>query len=202
MEGWKNDDLYTALPKITKAFQDLVSTTFMTVGENTSLRVFADEAQESKEKFNELTEKAKEWNESLLLTGKAEDTNIVSPLEKAIELTNKLIELQTQLQQLQNVGTVVTKASGGKIYGTDTVPAMLTPGEFVVNKYASQKFLKELVAMNNVRGYASGGEVINNSNSFGNINVNLHSSGNEQLDARRIAVSIQREIRRGTVTRF
>ena len=53
------------------------------------------------------------------------------------------------------------KASGGMIYasegklinfqprGTDTVPAMLTPGEFVVNKTSTQKNLPLLKAINN-----------------------------------------------------
>jgi hypothetical protein len=50
------------------------------------------------------------------------------------------------------------KAAGGAI--TDTVPAMLTPGEFVINKNAASSIgLSNLNMMNNVRGYASGGPV-------------------------------------------
>jgi TP901 family phage tail tape measure protein len=45
--------------------------------------------------------------------------------------------------------------------GTDTVPAMLTPGEFVINRAATQKHLPLLKAINNnqVPGYARGGKV-------------------------------------------
>ena len=62
-----------------------------------------------------------------------------------------------------------TKAAGGIIYasqgaavdfspkGTDTVPAMLTPGEFVVNRSATQKHRPILEAINN--GYSKGGSV-------------------------------------------
>lgn len=60
-------------------------------------------------------------------------------------------------------------ASGGVVYasqgaainfaprGTDTVPAMLTPGEFVVNRTATQQHRPMLEAINN--GYAKGGKV-------------------------------------------
>ena len=44
--------------------------------------------------------------------------------------------------------------------GTDTVPAMLTPGEFVVNRAATQKNLPLLKDINNgAKGYANGGVV-------------------------------------------
>lgn len=52
------------------------------------------------------------------------------------------------------------KADGGSIFepkGTDTVPAMLTPGEFVVNKGATQKNKGLLEAINN--GKAKGGPI-------------------------------------------
>ena len=56
----------------------------------------------------------------------------------------------------------VKKASGGGISGSDTVPAMLTPGEFVINKKASQSIgYGNLNRMNKqgVVGYANGGPV-------------------------------------------
>jgi TP901 family phage tail tape measure protein len=57
---------------------------------------------------------------------------------------------------------VVKRASGGGISGSDTVPAMLTPGEFVVSKSAAQSIgYTNLNRMNKhgVTGYASGGVV-------------------------------------------
>jgi hypothetical protein len=74
-----------------------------------------------------------------------------------------------------------TRASGGLIYnqsykpnnidwsakGTDTVPAMLTPGEFVINKDSSQRYMPILEAINqgnytqgNIVQYASRGGTI------------------------------------------
>jgi len=79
------------------------------------------------------------------------------------------------LQILDSVGGKATGAknkfaastgfnSGGIVPGsgnTDTVPAMLTPGEFVINKDATQKNIGMLSAINNgeMRGYAVGGIV-------------------------------------------
>lgn len=66
-----------------------------------------------------------------------------------------------------------TMSSGGVVYaakgqlipfvpkGTDTVPAMLTPGEFVINRSATQRHLPLLKAINDNKlpGYAKGGKV-------------------------------------------
>ena len=49
------------------------------------------------------------------------------------------------------------KASGGGISGTDTVPSLLTPGEFVVNKKSAQAF--GYGNLHKVNKYASGGVV-------------------------------------------
>lgn len=64
-------------------------------------------------------------------------------------------------------GSVQYFASGGEPKGSDTVPAMLTPGEFVVSKKAAQQNRGELEAMNNGKKkkqkktgyYAAGGLV-------------------------------------------
>jgi TP901 family phage tail tape measure protein len=80
------------------------------------------------------------------------------------------------LQLLDSVGGNVTKVknkfasstgfnSGGPVPGsgnTDTVPAMLTPGEFVVNKKAASQNQGILEMMNGgkVQGYEDGGEVL------------------------------------------
>jgi hypothetical protein len=54
-----------------------------------------------------------------------------------------------------NMGGVVPKyfGNGGRM-GSDTVPAMLTPGEFVINKKASQEF-GPLLSMLNESKYPS-----------------------------------------------
>lgn len=85
---------------------------------------------------------------------------------------NQLNEIATNtratVDALKNGVPAPTKSSGGIIYaskgqaifkpkGSDTVPAMLTPGEFVVNKSATSKNLPLLQSINN--GYSKGGSV-------------------------------------------
>ncbi|MBV04337.1 MAG: hypothetical protein CML45_08075, partial [Rhodobacteraceae bacterium] len=87
------------------------------------------------------------------------------------------VTLKFDQQQIQDIVDGIrtagrqpdTKAAGGIIYasqgaavdfapqGTDTVPAMLTPGEFVINRSATQKHRPILEAINN--GYSKGGSV-------------------------------------------
>ena len=60
-------------------------------------------------------------------------------------------------------------ASGGAATGTDTVPAMLTPGEFVVNKQSAKSIgYSNLKRMNQVGKYAAGGVVTPNRHTYGN----------------------------------
>ena len=86
-------------------------------------------------------------------------------------------------------------ATGGFV-GTDRVPALLSPGEFVMSAKATRRFFSQLVAMNGAPQHFAGGGPVSN---FGDINVSLVSSGNASLDAVAIAKAIKREIRRGTI---
>jgi hypothetical protein len=70
---------------------------------------------------------------------------------------------------------------------------LLSKGEFVVNSAATRRFYSQLVAMNNVKGYAGGGMVTN----VGDIHVSLQATGNTQTDIMAIGNGLRREIRRG-----
>jgi len=88
---------------------------------------------------------------------------------------------------------------GGQPRGSDTVPAMLSPGEFIVNAASTRKWYSQLVAIN--AGIAptyreSGGQVTN----VGDITVNLNSGGNVAQTAREIGQALNREIRRGILS--
>jgi hypothetical protein len=95
-----------------------------------------------------------------------------------LDRTRKLfpqVEAEYQRRQKADLGVSAQfKSVGGLIYaskgqlipyqpkGTDTVPAMLTPGEFVVNKNATSNNLPLLQSLNkggSVRHYQYGGEV-------------------------------------------
>jgi len=85
------------------------------------------------------------------------------------------------------MGGMVPKyfASGGYAMGTDTVPAMLTPGEFVVKKYAVESFGTEnLKAINN--GTYAGESVYNYS-----VNVSVKSDANPDQIARSVMTQIK-----------
>jgi hypothetical protein len=76
-------------------------------------------------------------------------------------------------------------ANGGFAKGTDTVPSMLTPGEFVVKKYAVQDFgTDRLKAINN--GTYSGESVYNYE-----LNVNVKSDANPDEIARTVMTQIK-----------
>lgn len=92
-------------------------------------------------------------------------------------------------------------AEGGRVKakGTDTVPAMLTPGEFIMNASATKKFLPQLLHMNTFKGYDSGGPV-SNSNTFGDTIINLKASNNQEYDALQLAKTFKRLVRQGLLT--
>ena len=104
-------------------------------------------------------------------------------------------------------------ATGGKVPGTgsgDKVPALLTPGEFVVKKQVSQKNSGFLSALNNgsVKGFNTGGGVGVSTPNSGNIrmsgssgasvNINVNPDIN-QADLVEITDAIQRAVSNGVV---
>ncbi len=86
---------------------------------------------------------------------------------------------------------------GGLVPGsTDTIPAMLSPGEFVVNAEATRKFFTQLQAINSgrIQRFQEGGIV----NNVGDINVSIQSAPSN-VDGREIARAIKKELFRGSV---
>jgi TP901 family phage tail tape measure protein len=97
-------------------------------------------------------------------------------------------------------GGVVPKyfASGGYSVGTDTVPAMLTPGEFVVKRFAVKKFGVENLKAINDGTYRSAGSSVasvnNNSNSVYNYGISVNVS-NTNASTDDIAKAVITQIR-------
>ena len=92
--------------------------------------------------------------------------------DSIIDDTGEKFDDRKYREDLKKNPATIFQSSGGLIYaskgklinfepkGTDTVPAMLTPGEFVVNRQATQKNLPLLQAINGgVKGYSRGGTV-------------------------------------------
>jgi TP901 family phage tail tape measure protein len=95
-------------------------------------------------------------------------------------------------------GFIQRFASGGfAASGTDTIPAMLSPRESVINARQSERFHPQIVAMNAgvtpsfPTTHNHGGNV-----SIGDININ--EAGDAKVTAREVVSLIRREMRRGT----
>ena len=93
-------------------------------------------------------------------------------------------------------------AAGGRPQGTDVIPAMLSPGEVVINAGSARRFAAQLTAINaGVQPVyrSEGGSVTN----IGDINLTVNGGEGLKLDsktARSFATMIRRELRRGTAT--
>jgi len=88
-------------------------------------------------------------------------------------------------------------AKGNLARGTDTIPAMLSPGEFVMNSKSTRRFYSQLVAMNSGQKpiyRQEGGPVTNVS--VGDVHV--QGGKNPAQTGRQIVGAIKRELRRGT----
>lgn len=105
------------------------------------------------------------WN--TLVTALSSNAESVQKLTNAIDISLLSVNIQALSDEISRLTAslssipAVPKALGGSIFkprGTDTVPAMLTPGEFVVNAKATRKFLPLLRSIN-AKGYADGGRV-------------------------------------------
>jgi TP901 family phage tail tape measure protein len=131
-------------------------------------------------------------------------SNCVSP---AASLASSLASAATAAAQIvipaiptgpgQAMGGFQRFARGGRAQGTDTIPAMLSKGEYVMNAKSTRRNFSQLVAMNSgVKPVyrQDGGSVTN----VGDINVSVNGSSTSKQSARDIATALRREMRRGT----
>lgn len=129
------------------------------------------------------------------LTATQSNTTALEQNTKAMTetLSVRLSELTTRIAALNiqpPAPNVSGYASGGFIRsGTDTVPAMLTPGEFVVNAKSTRRFYRQLQAIN------SGGSTT----SVGDISINYTSTGSTESDIVALGKALRRGIRRGRI---
>lgn len=145
------------------------------------------------QRFNVIQAQYMELSTSLLDSFLSKGKTVEAYLQK---LEIRLEGLQSRLPQDTGASAIMPRAFGGITYGKDSIPALLSPGEFVVNASASRKFYSQLVAMNSSpKHFASGGSVIN-----GDFNISMNSSGNEHVDVIKIGKLLRREIRRGTLS--
>ncbi len=86
--------------------------------------------------------------------------------------------------------------SGGAARGTDTIPAMLSPGEFVTSAKNTRRFLPQLQAINAGIPPIAEPSAVTYNTTVGDINVN--GAQQPKLVAREVMAAIRREQRRGS----
>lgn len=127
---------------------------------------------------------------------------LLNSITELVRATEKLYEAERALRNAQTQGEwkggyMSRFASGGSV-ASDSVPALLRPGEFVMNKDAARQFFPQLVAMNSgAARFDSGGDVVNNN--IGDINVTVQGGDTSEITIRRIAAGLRREVHRGTI---
>lgn len=100
---------------------------------------------------------------------------------------------QATLDLKASVPDPITRAAGGSVWGTDTVPTRLTPGEFVVNQRATRQFYGQLLSMNN-GGASPGGDY---SVTVGDMSINVQGGQTEHQSVQNIMAGLRRGIARG-----
>lgn len=181
---------------------------------NTKVQDTQTKEQQFQKEMDELAKRIPEFKKlsEETLNVQTNFANLAKELSGVVERMSKLKDALDHMQPTPAPG----HASGGiitefKPMGTDRVPAMLTPGEFVMNAEATRRFLPELKWMNS--RYMSSGGMTYNPNfaarmptmptgsmkqvniTFGDIHAHVHSSGNAQTDARQLVKHIERELR-------
>lgn len=136
---------------------------------------------------------------------------------RTYQLLPAILDAQTLAKEIAGIegatlgttrGTaVINRNSGGIIPGTgyrDSVPAMLTPGEFVINKAATATFLPMLEALNAGRL----GKSTTNSSSSTNVTINVNGNnvtgdtGVSPDTARQVAELIRNDMNVGRMRRL
>lgn len=120
--------------------------------------------------------------------------NKTRAVQDYIRSVQKANQLSLSPNTVERKGITITRRAQGGV-GTDTVPAMLTPGEFVVNAKSTRKFFPQLVAMNAGRKpifRQTGGTVTN----VGDVSINVHGSAEPKQTARETMKAFRRVTRR------
>jgi TP901 family phage tail tape measure protein len=136
-------------------------------------------------------------NSDMAKANKEYFTDVVLPaIQSGVASSSQIIDYANAVNESRGTpGALVAMAKGGLVpkyfvnggyaRGTDTVPAMLTPGEFIMSKYAVQSYgIDKMKAMNN-------GSSVNDSVYNYSISVNVTSDANPDEIARVVMTQIK-----------
>lgn len=207
----KQDELDRAglSPESTKQIFDALETLKTQIqAANQEAGVTPQKFEESRVKVDEVTTQINGMTTAVGGTSTAVsglNANLDQTLSKANAAAQALANVISRQQVISQSGVTVRENSGGRLgffaaggRGTDTIPAQLSPHEFVVNARSARRFFPQLLAMNAGQTPAyreQGGSVVN----VGDINVNMTSTGSTQTDSRELARIIRRDLKRGTI---
>ena len=141
------------------------------------------------EKLNIIETPAKTFADNMKIAATASE-KLLAAFKKIVKITDKLPAVVPKIPGQQFGGLIPGRGT------RDSVPALLTPGEFVVNAAATRKFFSQLVAINSgvrPRGFQEGGMV----NNIGDINVSVTTPSG--VDGRELARVLKQELFRRSV---
>jgi hypothetical protein len=133
--------------------------------------------------------------------------DFVSEIHLAIDAMQELATVAAGVPVPEEEGMIASKggmaflAGGGRPRGTDTIPAMLSPGEMVMSAATTRRFASQLSAMNagmRPSFHSQGGHVTNIGDIAFNGGINVQGGNTGAKTARAIATELRRELRRGT----
>jgi TP901 family phage tail tape measure protein len=170
-----------------------------------ALKAVQKSAEEAKKSTGEVKTNAEGANAAL---GQVSQINMGGLVNQAQALADAMWDVANASQYIQAPAPAMTAAHGGVAWkflagggpaGTDVIPAMLSPGEVVINAASARRFASQLTAINaGVQpAYRSEGGSVTN---IGDINVTVNGGGTGRQTARSIAAELRRELRRGTAT--
>ena len=133
---------------------------------------------------------------------------------EAMEISAKAVETAIQNAAAASRGLSIGSGAGGQQFGgaihpsffqtgglargVDTVPAVLAPGESVINSRSTSKFFSQLQAMNAGQTPVFRAQTGGNT-TVGDINVSVRGGESGVKTARAISKELRREIRRGNI---
>lgn len=202
-----------ASPEQATAVSNLLGTVSSQVSELIKAQAALSAATQQKDKVRALAIEVGNLSQLVQDQGLGQNakTNIKTIGDTAQQQVSKVDALRQSIERLNTAGPTITPSQGqadggpirffndgGQARGTDTVPAMLSPGEFVVNASSSRRFFSELVAINSGVSpiYRQEGGPTTNNSFTGDINVNMPQGSS--ADGRTVAKQLRRELRRNT----
>jgi len=172
-----------------------------------ALEAATQEAQKLGEELNNALPEAFQKEAKAAEDAGDRSVNSFKAIKKEVDsLITKVYQLQAAYNNIRppsGGGAAPAFASGGVVpggpRGTDTIPAWLSPGEFVVRERVARTMYPFLSALNSGVRHMAGGGIVQGG---GDINITVNGGDTSDATVRDIAVKLRREIRRNSIRGF